>query len=154
MRDAEEVIVIKQIRGKRLTADLEFVLTGSEIARQAAQSEAGEILRNAPPHVVNAFKDLVETCRHENGKFRDSRSLGDVIQSFVPMVVAERLDQNLHSSIRLYYQENDPYFRKLEVLKEAVALLQHLHIGREELAAESARIVAACGAFCKAYSKR
>lgn len=153
MRNAEELVVIKQIRGKRITADLEAVLTDAENARQAAQSEVGAVLRHAPLEVVGAVKDLVETCRHESRKPRDPRSLDDVIQTFVPMALIERLDGQLHSAIRLHYQDNEPFSRKLDVLKQAVAYLQRVHDGRSELSAESARMVAACAAFRKAYAK-
>lgn len=154
MRNAEESVVIKQIRGKRLATDIESVLADAEKARQAAQSEAGAVLRLAPQEVVSAVKDLVETCRHESRKPRDPRSLDDVIQTFVPMALTERLDGHLHSAIRLYYQDTEPFSRKLGVLKEAVTSLQRVHDGRSELAAESARLVAACAAFRKAYAKR
>jgi hypothetical protein len=153
MRNAEELVVIKQIRGKRLATDLESVTADAETARQAAQSEAGAVLRLAPQEVVSAVKDLIETCRHESRKPRDPRSLDDVIQTFVPMALTERLDGHLHSAIRLYYQDTEPLVRKLGVLKEAVTSLQRLHDGRDELAAESARLVAACAAFRKAYAK-
>jgi hypothetical protein len=153
MRNAEEHVVIKQIRGKRLTADLESAIADAETARQAAQSEAGAVLRHAPLEVVGAVKDLVETCRHESRKSRDPRSLDDVIQTFVPMALIERLDGQLHSAIRLYYQDTEPFSGKLDVLKQAVAYLQRVHDGRAELAAESARLVAACAAFRKSYAK-
>jgi hypothetical protein len=153
MRNAEELVVIKQIRGKRLTADLESVIADAETARQAAQSEAGALLRQAPLGVVSAVEDLVETCRHESRKPRDPRSLDDVIQIFLPMPVANRLDECIRSSSRLYCQDNDPISRKLEVLQQSIAYLQRFHDGRDELAAESARLVAACAAFRKAYAK-
>jgi hypothetical protein len=153
MRNAEEAVVIKQIRGKRITADLESVIAGAETARQTAQSEAGAVLRQAPQQVVHAVNELVESCRHESRKPRDPRSLDDVIQTFVPMAVANRLDECIRSSSRLYCQDNDPISRKLEVLQQSVAYLQHFHDGRDELTAETARIVAACAAFRKAYAK-
>ncbi len=153
MRNAEEAVVIKQIRGKRITADLEYVIAGAETARQAAQSEAGAVLHHAPQEVANAIKDLVETCRHESRKPRDPRSLDDVIHTLVPMAVANRLEEYLRSSSRLYCQETDPISRKLEVLQQSVAYLQHLHDGRDELTAETARVVAACAAFRKAYAR-
>jgi hypothetical protein len=153
MREAEEVVVIKQIRSRRLTADLESAIADAEAARQTAQSEAGSVLRLAPLEVVSAVKDLVESCRHESRKPRDPRSLDDVIQTFVPMALTERLDGHLHSAIRLYYQDNDSLSLKLDVLKEAVAHLQRVHDGRPELAAESTRLSAACAAFRKAYAK-
>jgi hypothetical protein len=153
MRNAEEAVVIKQIRGKRITADLESVIASAETARQAAQSEAGAFLRDAPQEVANAIKDLVETCRHEIRKPRDPRSLDEVIHTLVPMAVANRLDECIRSSSRLYCQDNDPIARKLEVLQQSVAYLQRFHDGRDELTAETARIVAACAAFRKAYAK-
>lgn len=153
MRNAEEMVVIKQIRGKRITADIETILADAENARQAAQSEAGAVLRHAPLEVVSAIKDLVATCRHESRKPRDPRSLDDVIQTFVPMALIERLDSCLHSAIRLHYQDNEPFSGKLDILKQAVAYLQRVHDGRTELAAESARLVAACAAFRKSYAK-
>ena len=153
MRDAEEVVVIKQIRGKRITADLETVLADAENARQAAQSEAGAVLRHAPLEVVSAVKELVAACRHESRKPRDPRSLDDVIHTFVPMALIERLDGQLHSAIRLYYQDTEPFSGKLDMLKQAVAYLQRVHDGRAELAAESSRLVAACAAFRKSYAK-
>jgi hypothetical protein len=153
MRNAEEAVVIKQIRGKRIAADLETILAGAETARQAAQSEAGAFLRHAPQEVASAIKDLVETCRHESRKPRDPRSLDDVIHTLVPMAVANRLEEYLRSSIRLYCQEADPISRKLEVLQQSVSYLHRLHDGRDELTAETARIVAACAAFRKSYAK-
>ena len=153
MRNAEEAVVIKQIRGKRLTSDLQSLLANAEKARQAAQSEAGAVLRQAPQQVVHAVKELVECCRHESRKPRDPRSLDDVIHTLVPMAVANRLEESLRSSSRLYCQENDPVSRKLEVLQQSGTYLQHFHDGRDELSAESARLVAACAAFRKAYNK-
>jgi hypothetical protein len=153
MRNAEEAVVIKQIRGKRLTADLETIIADAEKARQAAQSEAGAVIRQAPQQVVHAISELVESCRHQSRKPRDPRSLDDVIQTFVPMAVANRLDECIRSSSRLYCQENDPISRKLGVLQQSVAYLQRFHDGRDELAAESARLVTACAAFRKAYAK-
>lgn len=154
MRDAEEVVVIKQIRGKRLAADFESILADAEKARQAAQSEAGAVIRNAPLGVVEAFKELVETCRHESRKPRDPRSLDDVIQTFVPMVTIQRLDGIVGSAPRLYNQENEPPSRKLDVLKQVVHYLQRFHDGRSELDAECDRLIAACATFRKAYGKR
>ncbi len=151
MRQAEEVVVIKQIRGKRLTADLESTIADAEIARRAAQTEAAGILRHAPHKVVAAIQEMIESCQHEKGEIRDPRALGDVIQSLVPMVVARQLDEHLHSSTRLYYQDTDPLPKKVELLKQAAARLQRLHDRRDELAAESARLAAACAAFRKAY---
>jgi hypothetical protein len=153
MREAEEVVVIKQIRSRRLTADLESAIADAEAARQAAQSEAGSVLHHAPMEVVSAVKDLVETCRHESCKLRDPRSLDDVIHTLVPMAVTNQLEEHLRSSIRLYCQETDPISRKLEVLQQSVSYLHRLHDGRDELTAETARIVAACAAFRKAYAK-
>ncbi|RYE44142.1 MAG: hypothetical protein EOP21_07300 [Hyphomicrobiales bacterium] len=154
MRDAEEAVVIKQIRGKRIAADLESVIADAETARQAAQSEAAAYLRHAPQEVAGAITDMIETCRHESRKPRDPRSLDDVIHTLVPMAVAHRLEEHLRTSIRLYCQETDPTSRKLEVLQQSVSSLLRLHDGRDELAAETARIAAACAAFRKAYAKR
>lgn len=153
MRNAEDAVVIKRIRGKRLNADLETVIADAEKARQTAQSEAASVLRQAPLEVVSAVEDLVNTCRHESRKLRDPRSLDDVIQTFVPMALIERLNGFLHSAIRLYYQDNEPFSIKLDALKQAVAYLQQVHDGRENLAAESARLFAACASFRKAYAK-
>lgn len=153
MREAEEVVLIKEIRGKRLTADLEAVIADAEIARRGAQSEAGSVLRQPPQDIAAEFQSLVETCQHENGRVRDPRSLGDVTGSLVPMVIADRLDSHRRDATVLHYQETDPLSRKVQVLKEAVARLQRLHDGRDELAAEASRLTAACAAFRKAYAK-
>jgi len=153
MREAEELVVIKQIRGKRLTVELDSVIAEAETVRQAAQSEAGAILRQAPQEAINATKDLFEACRHVSRKLRDPRSFDDVIHTFVPMVLVEKLDGYLHAAIRLYYQDTEPHGRKLEVLKQAVSYLQRIHDDRAELATESARLVAACASFHKTYSK-
>jgi hypothetical protein len=153
MRDAEESVVIKQIRGKRLAADLETIISDADKARQAAQSEAGEVLSQAPQQVVNAVSEMVESCRYEGRKPRDPRSLEDLIQTFLPMAVAHRLDEEIRSSTRLYSQDNDSISCKLDVLQQSVAYLKRFHDGRDELAVESARLIAACAAFRKAYAK-
>lgn len=153
MREAQEIVLIKEIRGKRLTADLEAVIADAEIARRGAQSEAGSLLRQAPQEVAAEFQSLVETCQHEKGEIRDPRSLGDVIQSLVPMAIARELDDHVNTATRLYYQDTDPLPRKVEVLKQAVGRLQRLHDGREKLDAASARLAAACAAFRKTYAK-
>jgi hypothetical protein len=146
----------KTILFSRLAQDFQpqrTLIADAEKARQTAQSEAGAVLRQDPQQVIHAVNDLVESCRHESRKPRDPRSLDDVIQTFVPMAVANRLDECIRSSSRLYCQDNDPISRKLEVLQQSVAYLQRFHDGRDELAAESARLVAACAAFRKAYAK-
>jgi hypothetical protein len=76
-----------------------------------------------------AFPSLVESCQHEKGEIRDPR---------------------LNPSTRLYYLDTDPLPSKIDILRQAAARLLRLHGGCDELAAESARLDAACAAFRKA----
>ena len=140
LRQAEELVLIKEIRSKRLTADLESLIKDAEQARRAARSEASSCLAQIPTQITDEFGSMLKPCQYENARLRDSRSLDDVVQTLNPMVIAERLVNHCRDSSGGYYQEHDPLERKMEVLKQSVARLQKLHDGREELAAESARL--------------
>jgi hypothetical protein len=153
LRKAEEVVLIKEIRGKRLTADLEAVITEAGQARRAALSEANALIYNVPNEVAAEFKFLLDTCKHQNGRLSNSRSPEDVTKTLTPMVLCTHLDNMRRSASSGSYQDQDPLSRKLDILKQSLARLEAVHTSREELAVEVARFNAACAAFRKTYAK-
>ena len=150
---AEESVTVKQIRQPRLQAELADLLTTTEKACNAALSEASRIILNTPQEAVTDFREILQDALYA-GELGNRRSAADTILRAVgPFIMADRLNSSLSSARRSIAPSTERIEKRLKGVRSALANLEKVHAEQANIAAESARLTAACTAFRKAFAK-
>lgn len=150
---AEESVTVKHVRQPRLQAQLAELLTTGEKACNAALSEASRIIQSTPQEAVTSFREVLQDALYR-GELANRRSAAEnLLRAVGPFIMADHLNSNLSSARRSIAPATEPLGERLEGLRSALTNLEKAHAEQANIAAEAARLTAACTAFRKAYSK-
>jgi ElaB/YqjD/DUF883 family membrane-anchored ribosome-binding protein len=153
LTEAEQDVTVKQIRQPRLQADLAELLTTTERACNAAHSEATRGLGEIRHEAAAAFAELLNLAQCESDRHRVQRPNEDTIQALKAPTLAERQQRTLqpvHCSVGM---TSVPAADRVGALRSALKVLDRGQTAKLDIAAEAARLTAACTAFRKAYTK-
>ncbi len=151
---AEEVVTIKSIRAPRLQADLLALLTEAEKACNAAHSEASRALAGLPRDAAEHFHRLLREVQSETERDRRRQATEQVILGVSPLAMSDRQRTNLSAARRSVELTSELPVKRLEGLQSALTHLDRAHAAQADITDEATRLVAACDAFLKVFTKR
>ncbi len=151
---AEEVVTIKSIRAPRLRADLVALLTEAEKACNAARHEVARTLAGLPREAAEIFRQLIREVQSDAERDRRRQATEQVALGVSPLAMAETQQGNLSSASRSVGLSSETPERRLEGLQGALRHLDRANAAQDEILAEAKRLVAACEAFLKVFTKR
>jgi hypothetical protein len=151
---AGEVVTIKSIRAPRLRTDLLAIITEAEKACNDARHEVARTLTDFPRDAADSFRQLIREVQGEGERDRRSQATDQVALGVSPLAMAAAQQSNLSSASRSVGLNSETPERRLEGLQGALRHLDRANAAQDEILAEAKRLVAACEAFLKVFTKR
>ena len=151
---AEETVIIKQVREPRLQAELAAVLARTDEAFHAAHGEVNRIIEAAPKEALAAFRDLLRAVQLDPEKRKVEQANPVVVEAIRPHALAKLQEDTVYEAWRAATLSDQSLGKQVEAFRTALAWLDKALTAHAEIVAEDRRVVAACDAFRKVYSKR
>lgn len=150
---AEEDVTVKGIRRPRLQTDLAELLTTAEKASNAALNEASGILGRLRQESVAAFEHVLQDAQHETERPRVRQANDDAAQALTVPTLVERQQRTLQTAHCSIGMKTVPLSDRVRALQSSLVTLDRAQTAQIDIAAEAARLTAACAAFRKSYAK-
>lgn len=150
---AEEIVTIKRIRAPRLQADLLTLLTEAEKACNAARHEVSRTLTGLPRDAADSFRQLIREVQGESERDRRSQASDQVALGVSPLAKAESQQGKLSSANRSVGLNSEAPEKRLEGLQTALRHLDQAAATQDEILSEAKRLVSACEAFLKVFTR-
>ena len=151
---AEETVIIKQVREPRLQAELAAVVAQTDEEFHAALGEVNRIIDVAPREAVAAFGDLLRAVQLDPEKRKVEQANPVVVEAIRPHALAKLQEDTVHEAWRAVTLSDQPLGKQVEAFRTALAWLDKALAAHAEIVAEDKRMVAACDAFLKVFTKR
>ena len=151
---AEETVTIKQVREPRLQAELADLLTQTEEAFHAANTEITRIIEETPKQAVEAFRDLLHASQLDPENRKVEQAVPVVVNAIRPRALASLQEDRLHEAWRSVPSTTDPLAKRVEGFKSTLASFDKVLAAQVQIADEDKRMAAACEAFRKVLSNR
>ena len=151
---AEETVIVKQAREPRQQAELANLLTQTEEAFQAANSELTRIIGDTPKQAMEAFSDLLRASQLDPEIRKVELANPVVVNAIRPRALASQQEDRLHEAWRAVASFTDSLVKRVEGFKNALAWFDKVLVAQVQIADEDKRMTAACEAFRKVLTNR
>jgi hypothetical protein len=151
---AEETVIVKQAREPRQQAELANLLTQTEEAFQAANSELTRIIGDTPKQAMEAFSDLLRASQLDPEIRKVELANPVVVNAIRPRALASQQEDRLHEAWRSVASSTDSLVKRVEGFKTSLAWFDKVLVAQVQIADEDKRMVAACEAFRKVLTNR
>ena len=151
---AEETVIVKQAREPRQQAELANLLTQTEEAFQAANTDLTRIIGDTPKQAMAAFSDLLRASQLDPEIRKVELANPVVVNAIRPRALASQQEDRLHEAWRAVASSTDSLVKRVEGFKNALAWFDKVLVAQVQIAEEDKRMVAACEAFRKVLTNR
>jgi len=151
---AEETVIVKQAREPRQQAELANLLTQTEEAFQAANTDLTRIIGDTPKQAMEAFSDLLRASQLDPEIRKVELANPVVVNAIRPRALASQQEDRLHEAWRAVASSTDSLVKRVEGFKNALAWFDKVLVAQVQIAEEDKRMVAACEAFRKVLTNR
>jgi len=151
---AEETVIVKQAREPRQQAELANLLTQTEEAFQAANTDLTRIIGDTPKQAMEAFSDLLRASQLDPEIRKVELANPVVVNAIRPRALASQQEDRMHEAWRAVASSTDSLVKRVEGFKNALAWFDKVLVAQVQIAEEDKRMVAACEAFRKVLTNR
>jgi hypothetical protein len=150
---AEETVIVKQTREPRQQAELAELLTQTEEAFHAANSELTQIIDDTPKQAMAAFRDLLVAAQLDPEERKVEQANPVVVNAIRPRALVSEQEDRLHEACRSVVWAMEPLTKRVEGFKRVLMWFDKVLAAQTEIEAECKRMVSACEAFRKVLAK-
>ena len=151
---AEETVIVKQAREPRQQAELANLLTQTEEAFQAANTDLTRIIGDTPKQAMEAFSDLLRASQLDPEIRKVELANPVVVNAIRPRALASQQEDRLHEAWRAVASSTDSLVKRVEGFKSTLASFDKVLAAQVQIADEDKRMAAACEAFRKVLNNR